>query len=87
MKRCSHSWRPLLVLPSEIPADKRLVVAFGVGLSHLDRYDHCDLCGRLSYIRKSRRAPRSLISCPETEASIRKRAVETQAWIDGELTT
>lgn len=82
MTRCAHSWRPLLVLPAEIPKEKRLVVAFAVWLSRLERYDHCDLCGRLSYIRKSRAQRRTLISCPESESRTRKAAAETQAWID-----
>ena len=82
MPRYCHEWTTLITLPV-IPPDKRLIVAFGVGLSRLDVYDRCRCCGRLSFITKSRWRRRKLVSSDTT--GILRRAAELQEWIAKEL--
>ena len=79
MKRCQHTWGPLVVIdPAPMTKDTKLTVGFALGMSGLDRYDRCSGCGRLSYIRNSRALRRSMVSIDTTD--IERRAAEMSTW-------
>jgi len=62
-KRCEHDWLPLVTATPPKEPGARLRFGFALALSHIDRYDRCTKCGRISYLANSRRAPRRMLSC------------------------
>lgn len=85
MKRCQHIWRELIPRPIEVAEKDKLLVGFSLQLSRLDRYDRCELCGRIGFITKYGRK-RSMISLGIDEPII-KRAEEFLAWLKPMLLT
>lgn len=82
MKRCQHDWQPLIPRPIVVAEGEKLAVAFSLQLSRLDGYDRCALCGRLSWITKTRWRNRKLISCPEIAGRIQQRADDFLKWVE-----
>jgi hypothetical protein len=62
-RRCNHQWEPLVTIdPAGMTKDEAFAVAFMLGLQHLDSYDRCSLCGRISWLTRSRFRRRKLVS-------------------------
>jgi len=56
----------------------RLAFAFALALSGLHRYDRCTKCGRISWLAKSWRHPRKLVSVDTSR--LEQRAAEFEEW-------
>lgn len=78
MTHCHHHWQPLVTIPEGLDRTARMRVVFGLHLQHLDGYDRCSLCGRVSWITNSRARRRKLVSRDMT--GLIERAAEFEQW-------
>ncbi len=81
MKRCKHSWQPLIPRPIVVAKENELAVAFALQLQRLDHYDRCSKCGRISWITKTRNRNRNLM-LDDFVAGVQRRADEFLDWVE-----